>query len=140
MQNRVEEQQDKFFDDLLKSIKPSNEEIIERKIHHIPFSKIVVWLCLESRKKLIFNKQELRKFTGLSNSRVQEILNDLVDAGLIMKKSKSTGKTYYTFVSDNKNSLVVKEYFKRALKTLGKKPKKKLTFSIEQNIGEDGLL
>ncbi len=140
MQNRVEDQQDKFFDDLLQSIKPSKEEIIERRIYHIPFAKIVVWLCLESRRKLIFDKQELRKFTGLTNSRVQEILNDFMSAGLIMKKAKSSGKTYYTFVSDTKNSPIVKEYFTRALKTLGKEPKKKLTFSIEQNLGEDGLL
>ncbi|KKL12206.1 hypothetical protein LCGC14_2538120, partial [marine sediment metagenome] len=64
MQNRVDQKQDKFFDDLLESIAPKDEEIIERRINHINFAKIITWLCFESRKKFVFNKPELREFLG----------------------------------------------------------------------------
>ncbi len=137
MSNRVEEVQDKFFDELLQSIKPSNEEVIERRIHHIPFAKIVIWLCLESRKKFVFDKKELRKFTGLTNSRVQEILNDFISAGLIQKGFGSSGKTYYTFIKEKiSGDMIIRKYFNVALKTLGKKPKKEISFKIEQEIDE----
>ncbi len=138
MQNRVDQKQDKFFDDLLDSITPKDEEMIERKIQHINFAKIIVWLCAESRKKFIFDKQELRKFLGLTNSRVQEILNDLINAGLVKKKIKSNGKTYYVLTSDKVSGVIIaRKYFNRALKTLGKTPKKEITFSVEQEMKDD---
>ncbi len=139
MQNRVEEEQDKFFDELLQSIQPSNEEVIERRIHHIPFAKVVVWLCLESRKKFIFAKEELRRFTGLTNSRVQEVLNDFISAGLIKKGAASSGKTYYAFIKEKiSGDLIIRKYFNVALKTLGKKPKREISFKIEEEADEGG--
>lgn len=138
MENRVEKQQDKFFDDLLESIKPNSKEIIERRIHHIMFAKIIAWLCLESRNKFIFEKQKLRKFIGLTNSRIQEIINDLIGAGLIKKNTKSTGKIYYSFIKDESSGrLFIREYFEEALKTLGKKPKREVTFKLEEEMSEE---
>ncbi len=138
MQTRVDKQQDKFFDDLLESIRPDNEEIIERRISHITFAKIISWLCLESRKRHIFKKQELRGFIGLTNSRVQEILNDLINSGLIKKKTDPSGKNYFVFTkNETSGELVIRKYFDRALKTLDKKPRRKITFEIEQEMGED---
>ncbi len=138
MQNRIETKQDKFFDELLESLKPSRDEIIERKIYHLPFAKIIVWLCLESRKKFIFTKQELKKFTGLTSSRVQEILNDFINAGVIKKGNHSSGKTYFVILKDDSSKeVIVRRYFDRALKTLGKKPKKKIIFELEEEMKEE---
>ena len=64
-------------------------------------------------------------------------MKGLTEAGVLNKKHDASSKTYYIFVKDTNNFPVIREYFEEALKTLDKKPKRKVTFSLEQEM-EDG--
>ncbi len=137
METPVQKNQNKFFDDILESIKPLDTEFIKRRIHHINFARIICWLCIESRKRNVFFPEELRKFMRLEVSSIHRVLKGLTEAGILDKKYNSSARTSYTFVRDARKLPVIKEYFQEALKTLKKKPKKELTFKIEQEIEDD---
>ncbi len=138
METPVQKQQDAFFDNLLESIKPLDEDVIRRRIHHINFARIICWLCIESKKRNLFCPDELRKFMRFEASSIHRVLKGLTEAGVLNKKYNPSSRTSYSFVRDPSQLPVIREYFEEALKTLGKKPKKKLTFSVEQEIEEDG--
>ena len=62
----------------------------------------------------------------------------MTESGVLSKGHNADAKVSYTFVNDSRGLPEIREYFNEALKTLGKKPKKKLTFSIEQEGADDG--
>ena len=137
METQVQKKQNEFFDNLLESIKPLDEDFIKKRIHHINFARIICWLCIESKKRNLFYPDELRKFMRFEVSSIHRVLKGLIEAGMLNKKYNASVRTSYTFVRDIKSLPVIREYFEEALKTLGKKPKRKLTFSVEQEMEED---
>ena len=137
METPVQKKQNEFFEELLESIKPVNEEFIKRRIHHINFARIICWLCIESRKRNIFSPEDLRKFIRLEASSIHRILKGLTEAGVLNKKYNPSSRTSYTFVKDDQRSPIIQGYFEEALKTLGKKPKRKITLSVEQEVEDE---
>ena len=133
----VQKQQDAFFENLLESIKPLDDDFIKRRIHHINFARIICWICIESKKRNLFYPDELRKFMRFEASSIHRVLKGLTEAGVLNKKYNPSSRTSYTFVRDTSQLPIIREYFEEALKTLGKKPKRKLTFSVEQELAED---
>ncbi len=138
MDTPVQKSQNKFFEDILESIKPLDEEFIKRRIHHINFARVICWLCIESRKRSAFPPDDLRKFMRLELSSIHRVLEGLTEANVLNKKHDAGSKIYYTFIKDTNNVPVIREYFEKALKTLDKKPKRKVTFSVEQEMEEEG--
>ena len=74
METPVQKNQDKFFDDILESIKPLDREFIKRRICHINFARVICWLCVESRKRSMFLPDDLRKFMRLEVSSIHRVL------------------------------------------------------------------
>ena len=138
METPVQKKQNEFFDELLESIQPINDEFIKRRIHHINFARMICWLCVESRKRNVFVPEDLRKFIRLDASSIHRILKGLIEAGTLIKNYDASARTSYTFVRDDRRVPVIQEYFDEALKTLGKKTKKNITLSIEQETEDDG--
>ena len=138
METPVQKKQNEFFDELLESIKPIDDEFIKRRIHHINFARIICWLCIKSRKSNIFSPDDVRKFIRVDASSSHRILKGLIEAGTLIKKYDASTRTSYTFVKDDRRVPLIQEYFDEALKTLGKKTKKNITLSIEQEVGDDG--
>lgn len=132
MKNPVENQQDEFFDKILESIKPKDEEYIERRIHHVIFAKIIVWLCSTSREKNVFSLEELRAFLHIHRSSVHDYIKGLVESNYLRREIRSYGKIEYIFVRDGSNKVKLTEYFERAAKVLGLKPKKEIILSLEE--------
>lgn len=137
MKTPVQKQQDVFFDNLLESIKPRDDEYIEKRIYHINFAKIICWLCIESRKRNIFYPEELRKFMRFDRSAIHNILKGITESGFLIKNHQSDSKVHYIFVRDEKHLPSIRVYFERALKTLGKKPRREITFKMEEEMGDD---
>lgn len=137
METQVQKNQDSFFDDLLESIKPLKDDFIKKRIHHINFARIICWLCIESKKRNVFYPEELRKFMRFESSSIHRTLKGLTESGVLDKRYNASTRTSYTFVRDARKLPIIKEYFEQALSTLGKKPKKKFTFSVEQEMEEE---
>lgn len=137
IKNPTEKAQDGFFNELLDSIKPTDEEYIERRISHINFAKIISWLCITSTKRPSFTRKDLRSFIRLADSRVFDILEGLISAGMLEKKSISSIGTIYKFLRDDHGVRITK-YFDKALKTLGKKPRLEIKF--EDDLDDKDLL
>ncbi len=137
MKSTVEKQQDSFFEALLESIKPRNEEYIEKRIKHISFAKIICWLCIESRKRTMFYPDELRRFMRFERSTIHVILKGITESGFLIKSHQADSKVHYSFVKDEQHLPKIRIYFERALRTLGKKPKREITFKLEEEIGSE---
>ncbi|MEM3075060.1 MAG: hypothetical protein QW727_03925 [Candidatus Pacearchaeota archaeon] len=109
-----------FFDKLEEWVyekEPNEEDIINRKIIHISFAKVVLWLCYKSKKEDMIFVNELRKYLKVSRARAYEILNDFVEIGILDKKVIGNLSEYH-FVKNNHHPKIDK-YFEKAKKTLG---------------------
>jgi hypothetical protein len=107
------------MEEQLETIEPKPEDFMERRIHHIPFAKIVFWLNLQSRKDDFIYAKDLEKFMKVSGSYAFDLLSRLVNAG-IMKKNHTGNIVEYHFIK-NGDSPLIWNYLDKAKKTLGLK-------------------
>lgn len=108
--------------DALESIKPEEDEFINRRINHINFARIIFWLCVQSRKNDFFYVKELSKFIKLSIGRTHHIINEIIDGtNLLKKRYKTDILTEISFEKDSQDKSLVWNYFDKAKKTLGLK-------------------
>ena len=120
-----EEQLDDMLEEALINLTPSIDEFINRRINHINFARTIFWLSVKSRKTDFFYARELSKFVKLSIARVHQILNEIVENGLLRKKFPTDNLTEFWFVKEEEK-VIVQNYLEKAQKTLGIKFEVKL--------------
>lgn len=103
---------------LLEEIAPDRNELINRRINHINFARTIIWLCINSRTEDFIYNPELSKYLGVSTVRIQHILGDLTNIGLLKKRFPTSTLVEYWFEKENGEPIVL-QYFERAKKTLG---------------------
>ncbi len=103
----------------LSEIEPTMDDVINRRINHIPFAKTIFWLCLKSNREDFFYLKELASFLKTSPSHVFNTLKSFIDIQ-ILKKMSTGNLTEYHFIR-NGNSPIILKYLDRAKKTLGLK-------------------
>ena len=111
-----------ILEEALEDLKPDREEFINRRINHINFSRTIFWLCVKSRKDNYVYASELAEFLKLSQARSNQILNDFVRAELLGKRFPTSNLVEY-WITKEKDTPLILEYFDKAKKTLGIKAK-----------------
>ncbi len=111
-----------ILEEALENLKPDREEFINRRINHINFSRTIFWLCVKSRKDNYVYASELAEFLKLSQARSNQILNDFTRAGLLGKRFPTSNLVEY-WITKEKETPIILNYFDKAKKTLGIKMK-----------------
>ena len=105
------------LEEQLERIKPSIDDFIERRIHHVPFARTLFWLYFQSKKGDFIYAKDLEKFMKVSGSYAFDLLNKMVNAGILDKKHTGNIAEYH-FVKNGNNPLIWK-YLDKTKKTLG---------------------
>jgi len=104
----------------LESIAPDKDEFIHRRINHINFARVVIWLCIKTKKEDFVYASELAKFIKTSQTRAYVILNDLANIKIMRKKFPTSSLVEFWFELDNDTGRqIILNYFEQAKKTLG---------------------
>ena len=108
----------------IKDLIPSNEELILKKIKHLTFAKVLLWLDWIYRTKgkdeLIYVKDLNKAGTilkGMSYSWVYQILIQFADVGLLRKISLADNHVYFRLACNGDLPLITK-YVDMAEKTV----------------------
>ena len=101
----------------LSKIEPGVEDFVKRRINHIPFAKVIYWLCYQSKKNDFVYITELAKFMKLTRNRAYDILNDLAGVMLLEKRYKGSMIEYW-FVK-NDGHLLIEKYLENSKRVLG---------------------
>lgn len=108
--------EEKEMEDLIESIEPTKEDYINRRINHIPFAKVIMWLVFKSNKHDFVYASELSEFLKVTHTRAYEILRGLCRAEVLYRKQVGSLVEFHFAV--NGNEPVVKKYLDKAKKTL----------------------
>jgi hypothetical protein len=100
----------------LARIEPTQEDFINRRINHIPFAKVIFWLCYRSIKHEFVYATELADFLKVSQNWSYQILRDLSKVNLLKKRGQH-GIIEFWFVKNTSEPFIMK-YLLRAKKTL----------------------
>ncbi len=111
-----------ILEEALQDLRPDREEFINRRINHINFSRTIFWLCVKSRKDNYVYASELAEFLKISQARSNQILNDFTRAELLGKRFATSNLVEY-WITKEKDTPLILEYFDKAKKTLGIKAK-----------------
>ncbi len=111
-----------ILEEALQDLKPDREEFINRRINHINFSRTIFWLCVKSRKDSYVYASELAEFLKISQARSNQILNDFTRAELLGKRFPTSNLVEY-WITKEKDTPIILQYFDKAKKTLGIKAK-----------------
>jgi len=115
---KIEEISAEKIEEHLKSIEPTQEEFIERRINHRSFAKLIYWLCSQYlRKNEFIYVSELTQFMKYSQPRAYTVLRELCNVGLLTRNEKSSNLVEFHFVLNDTKPIIFK-YLKRAKKTL----------------------
>lgn len=117
MVNENKEDIEEDLEEFLESIEPTQDDFVDRRINHIPFAKVVVWLCYQSKKSEFVYASELAKFMKLTQTRAYTILRDLCKAGLMTRKNATSTLVEFHFVRNEHNPTISK-YLEKAMRTL----------------------
>lgn len=114
MENKAHE----IMDELIDYITPSWKEFMDRRIKHINFARITIWLCIQSQQEDFIYRSELSKFIGLSGERIHSILEGFCSNRILRKVWKGNIVEYW-FERDSKKIPLIMEYLEQAKKTIG---------------------
>ena len=103
-------------EEMISKMEPTQEDFISRRIHHIPFAKVICWLSFMGKKQDFIYTTEISHFLKTSTSYAHNILRDLCKVNLLFRKQVGSLVEYH-FVK-NGGSLIIDKYLKQAKKTL----------------------
>jgi len=98
-------------------LEPSMEDVINRKINHRNFAKMLYWLCIQTNKTNIIVPKDVMKFLKVTRTRAYQILEDFENIGLIKKRGTNSVYVEYTFITNGNSPLILK-YFDKAKKAM----------------------
>lgn len=105
------------MEEILQEIEPDQDDFMNRRINHIPFAKVVVWLNYHARKSDFVYASELSKFMKVTQTRAYTILRDLCKAGLMTRKNATSTLVEFHFSKNGHKPLITK-YLEKAMRTL----------------------
>lgn len=108
---------DEKMEKLVDSIEPTEEDFVNRRINHIPFAKVVIWLCYKSKNSDFVYASELSKFMKVTQTRAYSILRDLCRVGIMSRNNATATLVEFHFVRNSHNPIICK-YLERAMRTL----------------------
>ena len=103
----------------IEDIEETKEQIIHRKLNHITFCRVLLYLNLKLREENDFiYASDLAKFLKVSTTRAYQILRVFENLGLVERKRITSNFTEF-HPTINQGEIVLKKYVKKAMKTLG---------------------
>lgn len=105
------------IEEVVFSLEPTNEDKINRRIHHQNFARIVLWLCYHSSKSDIIIVKDLARFMKYTHSTAYSKLMDFVEMGLL-KKTVIGNLSQFYFVKNGNKPLIL-NYMEKVKKVLG---------------------
>jgi len=105
---------------IVDSLEPTQDDFIGRRINHMNFAKVVLWILNQGTSADFIYASELARYMKITQTGAFTTLNNLTRVGFMKKKWASSNLVEFYLVKNGDTPLLAK-YLNQAKKTLGVK-------------------